>query len=77
LWESGIKQRQPLEKTIEYLMKELTKLNPQGHIHAIEMYAVINLIRRCPPGPLLVQLKNQPWSSFLGDLYFKYNDTAE
>ena len=52
-------------------MHELAKLNPQGHIHAQEIYAAVNLIRRCPPSVVINVLFNQPWSSHLGDLYFR------
>ena len=69
LWDS--KSRQPIEKTIHNLMHELAKLNPQGHIHAQEIYAAVNLIRRCPPSVVINVLFNQPWSSHLGDLYFR------
>jgi hypothetical protein len=47
LWDS--RSRQPIEKTIQVMMHELAKLNPQGHIHAQEIYAAVNLIRRCLP----------------------------
>ncbi len=72
LWDS--RSRQPLEKTIQTIMHELTKLNPQGHIHAQELYAAVNLIRRCPPSAVLNTLFTQPWSSHLGDLYFRITD---
>lgn len=72
LWDS--KSRQPIEKTIHNMMYELAKLNPQGHIHAQEIYAAVNLIRRCPPSVVLNVLFNQPWSSHLGDLYFRIVD---
>lgn len=72
LWDS--KSRQPIEKTILNLMRELAKLNPQGHIHAQEIYAVVNLIRRCPPSEVIRVLFTQPWASHLGDLYFRIVD---
>ncbi len=72
LWDS--KSRQPIEKTIQNMMHELGKLNPQGQIHAQEIYAAVNLIRRCPPSVVINVLFNQPWASHLGDLYFRTND---
>lgn len=74
LWDS--KSRQPIEKTILNLMRELAKLNPQGHIHAQEIYAVVNLIRRCPPSEVIRVLFSQPWASHLGDLYFRIVDNG-
>ena len=69
LWDS--RSRQPVEKTIHSIMHELSKLNPQGHIHAQELYAAVNLIRRCPPSVVINTLFTQPWSTHLGDLYFR------
>ncbi|MBA4383890.1 MAG: hypothetical protein C0410_04080 [Anaerolinea sp.] len=69
LWDT--KSRQPIEKTIQNIMHELSKLNPQGHIHAQEIYAAVNLIRRCPPSVVINVLFNQPWATHLGDLYFR------
>jgi hypothetical protein len=69
LWDS--RSRQPIEKTIQTMMLELAKLNPQGHIHAQEVYAAVNLIRRCPPSVIINVLFTQPWVTHLGDLYFK------
>jgi hypothetical protein len=59
------------------MMRELAKLSPQGHIHAQELYAAINVIRRCPPGPILNTLLENPWAVFLGDLYFRLDENAE
>ncbi|HEX2981685.1 MAG TPA: hypothetical protein VHO48_15595, partial [Anaerolineaceae bacterium] len=77
MWESGSKQRGNLESTVMTMMRELGKLNPQGHVHAQELYAAVNIVRRCPPGPILTMLVEQPWSAHLGDLYFRYNSDQE
>ena len=37
-------------------MPELTKLNPQGTVHAKSVYSAVNIIRRCPPGPIFYML---------------------
>jgi len=73
-WEGPGKNRQPLDQIIRSLMVELSKLNPQGHVHAQELYAAVNLIRRCPPAPILQVLVTQPWASYLGDLYFRLSE---
>jgi len=65
------KMRGTLEQTTRTMMTELSKLNPQGHVHAQELYAAVNLVRRCPPGPILSILADRPWSNYLGDLYFR------
>jgi hypothetical protein len=73
-WEGPNRNRQPLEQIIQTLMGELSKLNPQGHVHAQELYAAVNLIRRCPPAPIIEILVNHSWASYLGDLYFRLNE---
>jgi len=71
IWVATGKARGTLEQTTKNLMTELSKLNPQGHVHAQELYAAVNLVRRCPPGPILSMLIDRPWANFLGDLYFR------
>ncbi len=70
----GKKLKLPIEKVIHQVMVELSKLNPQGQIHAQELYAAVNVIRRCPPSTILNILFNQPWVTHLGDLYFRLID---
>lgn len=74
LWESGSRQKTPLEKVVLMMMRELVKLSPQSHVHAQELYAAVNLIRRCPPGMLVSILAQQPNVIHLGDLYYRLND---
>jgi hypothetical protein len=78
LWEAGAsKQKGSLEGIIHKIMVDLAKLSPQGHIHAIELYAAVNLLRRCPPSVILHILTTSTWSKYLGDLYFKPEETAQ
>jgi len=72
IWDK--KSRQPIEKTIQQIFHELVKLNPQGQIHAQELYSAVNVVRRCPPSLLLNIIFTQPWLRHLGDLYFKLTD---
>ena len=58
------------EKIFMQVGHELAKLNPQGHIHAQEMYAAVNVVFRCPPSPVLNFLLTSPAIQHLGDLYF-------
>lgn len=74
LWNPNNRQRNTLEKTVLNIMRELVKLSPQGHVHAQELYAGVNIIRRCPPGTIVGILANQPNVIHLGDLYYRLND---
>lgn len=63
------------EKIFMQVGHELAKLNPQGHIHAQEMYAAVNVVFRCPPSPVLDFLLTNPSIQHLGDLYFHFKDS--
>lgn len=76
VWENRIKKQPPFERTVVDVVRELTKLNPQGHVHASELYAAINLVRRCPPEPILSLLASRPWFVHVGDLHFRFDDSA-
>lgn len=76
LWEAG--PRQKLDTIINNSFLELAKLNPQGHVHAQELYACVNLIRRCTPSVLLNALyQNNKKFGYLGNLYFRLRDSDE
>lgn len=76
IWERNIKQRVPLQRTVRLVMGEMAKLSPQSHVHAQELYAGVNILRRCPPGPILSLLLESPWAKHLGNLYFRLDDTS-
>lgn len=67
-------QRLPFEQLVTDMMRELVKLNVQGHIHAQELYSALNIVRRCPPGPLLTYLASDPKFKHVGDLHFRMAD---
>src|SRR3970282_1320608 len=74
IWTRQHKERQPFERVIVNMVRELAKLNPQSHVHASELYATINIVRRCPPGPMLALLISRPWFTHVGDLHFRFDD---
>ena len=74
-WEFRKKEQPPFERTVVNMARELTKLNTQKHVHASELYAAVNLIRRCPPGPIMALLASRPWFVHVGDLHFRFNDS--
>ena len=59
------------EDLVISVMRELTKLNPQGHVHAQELYAAINLLRRVPPAPLFALLEERQAFNHVGDLHYR------
>jgi hypothetical protein len=76
VWEHSNKQRTPLAQTIKHVMRELAKLSPQSHVHAQELYAGINVLRRCPPGPILATLMESTWAKHLGNFYFRLEENT-
>lgn len=76
LWKPG-KQRVSAEVSVGMMFQELAKLNPQGHVHAQELYACLNLIRRCSPAYVISMLlgNHQKYES-LGNLYFRVSEPS-
>ena len=75
VWEKTKKEQPPFERTVVNTVKELAKLNPQSHVHASELYAAVNVTRRCPPDPILALLASRPWFVHVGDLHYRLSDT--
>ena len=59
------------------MLAELAKLNTPGLVHAQELYAAINIIRRCPPGPIFDILVTNPKIVHVGDLYFRLENITQ
>jgi hypothetical protein len=76
VWERNTKQRANLTHAVKTVMREMVKLSPQSHVHAQELYAGINILRRCPPGPILAVLLQSHWAKHLGNLYFRLEETS-
>lgn len=72
--DQAAKSRLPFEVLTKNLMRELTKLSPQGHVHVQELYAGINILRRVPPAPLMALLATSPDYVHVGDLHFRLDE---
>ena len=75
VWEKNQHEPPPFEQIVVDTVRELTKLNPQGHVHVTELYAAVNTVRRCPPGPLFALLETRPWFVHVGDLHYRFDDS--
>ncbi len=73
-WAQASKSRQTLEQLVAVNVRELSKLTPQGHVHAQELYSAVNILRRCPPGPLFDVLTTSNQFRHVGDLYYRLAD---
>ncbi len=76
VWQQSRGGKPALEKTIHQIMNNMIKLSPQGNVHAEELYAALNTVRRCPPALMLSILLEKPWAKHLGDLYFRIDESA-
>lgn len=74
VWEKMQKERPPFERVVVNIMRELAKLNPQSHVHVSELYAAVNVVKRCPPGPIMALLASRSWFVHVGDLHYRFND---
>lgn len=65
----------PLAAILRELITELSKLSPQGTVHAVTLYSGVNALRRCPPGPIFATLSANPDFDDVGDHYWTLNET--
>ena len=66
--------RRPFDQLLINMIREVSKLTPQGHVHAQELYSAINIVRRVPPAPLFAILASKPEISHVGDLHFRISE---
>jgi hypothetical protein len=67
-------QKKSFEQLVVSMIRELSKLTPQGHVHAQELYSAINIVRRIPPAPLFALLASKPEIAHVGDLHFRLSE---
>ena len=72
VWE----KKRSFDELMLLIMRELTKSSPQGHVHAQELYAAVNLVRRVPPAPIFTLLATKPIFKHVGDLHFRLDEEA-
>ncbi|HAV77792.1 MAG TPA: hypothetical protein DCX53_10635 [Anaerolineae bacterium] len=66
--------KRPLDQLVVSMIREMSKLTPQGHVHAQELYSALNIVRRIPPAPLFAMLETKPEISHVGDLHYKLSE---
>jgi hypothetical protein len=68
-------RKRPFEKLVADMIREMSKLTPQGHVHAQELYSAVNIVRRVSPAPLFALLASKPEFTHVGDLHFRLTET--
>jgi hypothetical protein len=62
---------------LRFIFPELAKLNPQGTVHAKTLYSAVNVVRRCPPGPIFDELSTHACFIPMGHGYWTYDPSIE
>ena len=75
VWETRASKNIPLKNDVTRLMRELSKLNNQAHVHFIDLYAGINVIRRVAPQELFMVLNDNDEYNHIGDNYYHLSET--
>jgi hypothetical protein len=65
-----------LETLVHDMCRQLAPLGPQGTVHAKTLYSVINLLRRCPPGPIFAVLSQSGDFENAGGPYWRLKGAA-
>lgn len=71
LWISTHNPERSLVHTIRELISELARLTPQQTVHAKTLYSAVNVIRRCPPGPIFATLVANSEFEHVGGPYWR------
>jgi hypothetical protein len=74
VWRQAEGERRPVFDILCQVFPELSKLNPQGTVHVKTLYAVVNVVRRCPPGPMFAELSTRACFLPVGDGYWSYDE---
>ena len=77
IWQDRQGRNIPIKSDVFRMMNELSKLNSQHHVHFIDLYAAINVIRRTPPMELLEALAINPEIIHVGDHYYHMADQGK
>ena len=64
----------PLARLLRNLITELSRQNPQQTVHSKVLYSTLNILRRCPPGPIFATLISNPDFEYVGGNYWKLSE---
>jgi hypothetical protein len=60
-----------LADLVHQVFADLAGLSQQGTVHAKTLYSTVNLLRRCPPGPIFRVLTTDARFQSAGDGYYR------
>jgi len=76
VWRNRQTKSPTLKADIMRMMTELSKLNNQRHVHFVDLYAALNVIRRTAPMDLLNTLLSSEDFFHVGDHYYHITEKA-
>jgi hypothetical protein len=76
VWNARKAKAPTLKADVMRMMTELSKLNNQRHVHFVDLYAAINVIRRTTPMDLLEVLTSSDDFFHVGDNYFHITEKS-
>ena len=75
LWKKTEESGKTLYELLLQIFPELAKLSPQGTVHSRTIYTAINLVKRCPPAPILAELKARECFTYVGNGYWVFDES--
>jgi len=61
----------PLEELVYRVISDLAGLSREGSVHAKTIYSTVNVLRRCPPGPIFAVLASDPRIKSVSDNLYR------
>lgn len=71
LFQTTQQSRKSLSSVLLTTLTELSRFSPQGAVHAKTLYSAVNVVRRCPPGPIFAALITNVEFEHVGSNYWK------
>jgi|FLYN01.1.fsa_nt_gi hypothetical protein len=71
LFQTTQQQKKSLTSILRSIIPPLGRLTPQGTVHTKTLYSAVNVMRRCPPGPIFATLIANPDFQNVGGPYWK------
>ncbi len=75
VWSLTRNRRRTVIEIMVDLIPELARFNPQNAVHAKTLYSAVNVLRRCPPGPIFAALRSRPAFQHVGGPYWRLSES--
>ncbi len=63
--------QKPLAELVHEIFTDLAGLSQSGSVHAKTVYSAVNVVRRCPPGPIFAALATDSRLTSVGDGHYR------